>query len=621
MLERSDMAENALQALHDEDYDVPFNRQNLNHETLLFTGGRASRSLDGDWNFCVDLLDTGLRQKWFEMQPMPPEARTEPWDYDPYMGETVPVPSNWAVLKEKWYFFEGSAWYTRPLDIGTLDAGKRQFLRIGAAAYDCKIFLNGVFLGNHYGASTPFCVELTGQLREGRNWLMACVNNARTRDRVPMRNTDWFNYGGLYREVALYETPRACIRGLSVQLVPDGSYGKISVTVEADRAADLPASLGHLAKVQIPELDVTAEIPIGADGNGSVVLEVTPELWSPERPHLYDVIATLGDDCVTDRVGFRQIERRGTEILLNGAPLFLRGISVHEDDAALGKVTNDEDLRRRFAHAKELGCNFLRLAHYPHHERAAELADELGLLLWEEVPVYWAIDFANPATYRDAENQLLELIRRDRNRASVIIWSVGNENPDTDARLAFMRSLAETAKAADPTRLTSAACLVNHSRNRIEDRLAAHIDVIGLNEYYGWYEENFEDLAEIGANSRPDRPVVISETGADGVIAKQGPASGLFSENYMSEVYRKQIATLRELDYVKGMSPWILYDFRVERRQNMFQLGYNHKGLIAADKVTKKEAFHILAAYYREIASAESAAQADTRAAVEGEGL
>ncbi len=603
MLERSHLADNALQALHDEDYDVPFNTQSLCHDGLIFMGGRASESLDGDWTFCVDLLDTGLRQKWFAMLPEAPENRTEPWDYDPYMGETVPVPSNWATIKEKWYFFEGSAWYTRALDIETVDSSKRQFLRFGAASYDCKIFLNGEFLGNHYGASTPFCVELTGKLKTGRNWIMACVNNTRTRDRVPMRNTDWFNYGGLYREVAFFETPKTLIKDFFLYLVPDGTYSTLRAEVTVD---GVPAGAVTLS---IPGLGIEKEIVLDVDGKGTLDISSRPQLWSPEAPVLYDVSVSCGEDRVCDRIGFRQIERRGTDILLNGAPLFLRGISVHEDDALLGKVTNEDDLRRRFAHARELGCNYLRLAHYPHHERAAQIADELGFLLWEEIPVYWAIDFANPATYRDAENQLSELIKRDRNRASVVIWSVGNENPDTDARLTFMKGLAETCKRLDPTRLTSAACLVNHARNRIEDRLAAHIDIIGLNEYYGWYEENFDDLAAIGENSDPDRPVVISETGADGVIGEKGPKSGLFSEDYMAEVYTRQIATLRELGYIKGMSPWILYDFRVERRQNIFQNGYNHKGLIAADKKTKKKAFHILADYYREIAAAGEGAR------------
>ncbi|WP_420339215.1 glycoside hydrolase family 2 protein [Roseibium sp.] len=604
MLERSHLADNALQALHDEDYDVPFNTQSLNHEGLIFMGGRASESLDGDWTFCVDLLDTGLRQKWFSMLPEAPENRTEPWDYDPYMGETVPVPSNWAMLKEKWYFFEGSAWYTRPLDIDVIDETKRTFLRFGAAAYDCKIFLNGEFIGNHYGASTPFCVELTGKLKTGRNWIMACVNNTRTRDRVPMRNTDWFNYGGIYREVGLFQTPKSLIKDFFLYLVPDGSYEKLCAEVTIDG----PPS-GEPARLSIPGLGLELDVPLDSSGNGKIEFAANPQLWSPDTPLLYDAEVVYGGDKIRDRVGFRQIERRGTDIVLNGEPLFLRGISVHEDDAALGKVTTEADLRCRFDHARELGCNYLRLAHYPHHELAAQLADELGFLLWEEIPVYWAIDFENPATYRDAENQLSELIKRDRNRASVVIWSVGNENPDTDARLDFMKNLAETAKRLDPTRLTSAACLVNHARNRIEDRLAQHIDVIGLNEYYGWYEEDFEDLAAIDENSDPDRPVVISETGADGVIGDKGPKTGLFSEDYMAEVYTKQIATLRRLAYVKGMSPWILYDFRVERRQNIFQNGYNHKGLIAADKKTKKKAFHILAEYYHQIAAGQEDAR------------
>ncbi len=592
MLERSDIAENALQCLHDEDYDRPFNTQNLNADTLIFSGGRQGRSLDGEWYFCVDLLDTGLRQKWFAMTPARPEDRIEPWDYDPHDGETVPVPSNWQMLKEKWYFFEGSAWYTRPVTVDALDEGRRRFLRIGAAQYDCKVFVNVQFLGNHYGGSTPFCVELTEALEPGENWIMLCVNNTRTRDRVPMRNTDWFNYGGVYREVTLFETPATVIRELFLRL----EGGAVKALVVADGPAES-------ARLEIPELGVETDIPL-TEGRGEVTLEAQPALWSPDSPKLYHVTCTAGGDVVTDRVGFRTVERRGTEIFLNGKPLFLRGISVHEDDERTGKVTSEADIRRRFEHARELGCNFLRLAHYPHHERAAEIADELGLLLWEEIPVYWAIDFANPATRRDATNQLTELVRRDRNRASVIIWSIGNENPDTDSRLDFMQRLAATARAEDPTRLIAAACLINHAKLKIEDRLAGALDIIGINEYYGWYDENFDELAIIGRNSAPDRPVVISETGADGDHEK-GPERGLFSTAYQSEVYEKQIATLSDLDYIKGISPWILYDFRVERRQNVFQRGWNRKGLIAADKQTRKPAFGLLAAHYAERASKE----------------
>ncbi|TPW32130.1 glycoside hydrolase family 2 [Martelella alba] len=596
MLERSAIAENALQALHDEDYDRPFNLQNLNNETMIFMGGRDAISLDGDWNFCVDLLDTGLRQKWFAMEPADPGDRQEPWDYDPYMGETVAVPSCWQMLKEKWYFFEGSAWYTRAVDFMP-KPGKRVFLRVGAAQYDCKVFLNGRFIGNHYGGSTPFFAELTGLLNDGRNWLMLCVNNVRTTDRVPMRNTDWFNYGGVYREVSLVETPETLIRDLFVRLNPDPAVNEIEVSVEAEGV--------DLAHFEIAELGIAIDIPLDG-GKGSAAIPAAPLLWSTEQPKLYDVVLTAGHDRVTDRIGFRRIERRGRELFLNGRPMWLRGISVHEDDAVLGKVVTEDDLRRRYADAKELGCNYVRLAHYPHHERAVALADEVGLLLWTEIPVYWAIDFDNPATLRDAENQLLEMVKRDRNRASVVIWSVGNENPDTDQRLAFMRHLADTARTNDPTRLIAAACLVNHHKLKIEDRLAAHLDIIGINEYYGWYDEDFSELPKILANSQPDRPVVVSETGADADISDKGPKAGLFSETYQAEVYRSQIATLKELDFVRGMSPWILYDFRTERRQGIFQRGFNRKGLIAADKATRKEAFAILASFYHAMAEKEA---------------
>ena len=149
------------------------------------------------------------------------------------------------------------------------------------------------------------------------------------------------------------------------------------------------------------------------------------------------------------------------------------------------------------------------------YRKAARIADKVGILLWEEVPVYWAIDFKNHDTYKNAENQLTELILRDTNRASVIIWSVGNENADTDDRLEFMSSLAKKAKEIDPSRLVSAACLVDTDNLMIKDRLTDYLDIIGLNEYYGWYAPDFNDLIKLLDNSNPQKPVIVTEFGAD----------------------------------------------------------------------------------------------------------
>jgi beta-glucuronidase len=317
-------------------------------------------------------------------------------------------------------------------------------------------------------------------------------------------------------------------------------------------------------------------------------------LWAPGRPRLYDVEIACGSDRVRERVGFRRIAVRGAEILLNGAPIRLKGACVHEDDVVRGRCTDAADVARRFADLEALGGNFLRLAHYPHDPMVARMADEAGVLLWAEIPVYWAIDFGNADTYADAENQLLELVARDCNRASVILWGVGNENADTDARYRFMAALADAARRADPTRLVSAACLVNRELFRIEDRLAEKLDVIGLNEYFGWYEPDPNDLARLLANSGAGKPLLISETGADAVAGLHGPETQLFGEERQAAFFRSQLDILRLFPRVQGMAAWLLYDFRSERRQTRFQRGWNRKGLIAEDKTTRKAAFAAL---------------------------
>ncbi|KJY81922.1 glycosyl hydrolase family 2 [Vibrio galatheae] len=599
MLEKSDIAENAVECLHNEQYDAPYNLQNLNHEGMVFMGGRKTESLAGKWRFTLDLHDTGLRQKWFQIEPFDHETCTNPYDYDPHTGEEVTVPSCWQMEREKWFYFEGSAWYTRELDYQDVSSDENVFLRIGAANYDCKIFLNYQFVGNHYGGSTPFFADFTGKLNTGKNVIMICVNNARDKERIPMRNNDWFNYGGIHREIELVRTPKDYIKDLFIYLEPNGRFDTIHAELEV---------IGDVAEVnlEIAELGINQSLPV-AGGKASVDINVSPELWSPENPKLYDVRASLAaGDIVTDRVGFREVRVDGTTILLNGKSVYLRGINCHEDDEKLGRITNEYDIRRRFEHAKELNCNYMRLAHYPHHELAAQIADEVGIMLWEEIPVYWSIAFHSEQTRRDGKNQMLELIKRGRNRASTIIWSVGNENADTDERLHFMTDLVEATRNTDPTRLVSAACLVNHAKMKIEDRLADHLDIIGLNEYYGWYEEDFNDLLVLGENSAPTKPVVISETGAEGMLGSNAPKTGAFSEEYMANVYRQQTEFLPNLDYIKGFTPWILYDFRAERRQNPYQHGYNCKGLIGSDKQTRKKAFYVLRDFYAKLSQQES---------------
>ncbi|EPV5193436.1 sugar-binding domain-containing protein, partial [Escherichia coli] len=281
MLEKSDIAENAVECLHNEQYDIPYNTQNFNHTNLLFTGGRDGESLSGEWRFTLDLHDTGLRQKWYLLEKRDPETRRDPYDYDPFAGDFVPVPGCWQMMNEKWFYFEGSAWYTREIDYIERDADERVFLRIGAANYDCKVFLNHQFIGNHYGGSTPFCAELTSVIQPGNNVLMICVNNTRTTDRLPLRNNDWFNYGGIYREIELYRTPPSYIRDLFVYLVPDGKYNRIAVKIAVEGEA-------KEVNLTISELGIDVMLPV-INGVANAELPATPQIWSPDRPKLYQV--------------------------------------------------------------------------------------------------------------------------------------------------------------------------------------------------------------------------------------------------------------------------------------------------------------------------------------------
>ncbi len=591
--------------LHDEAYACPFAARRVGVRDMIAMAGRRSLSLDGEWRFVLDLHDEGLRQHWYADPVEPIEKWVVPRDYDDGAWQTITVPSCWNMARPDWTFFEGSGWYTREFHHASSNPGERLFLRVGAANYEARIFLNGQFAGSHRGGSTPFFIELTAFVREGANRIQIQVENRRQRDRVPMNHTDWFNYGGVYREVSLVRVPSVFIRDFGAALVPGSGSRKLCFDIA------LSDPVNGLANVEIDGLGGPFMVPVEG-GRGMAEIEAMPESWSPERPRLYPVRVRFGEDVLSDRIGFREISVVGDRILLNGVDIFLRGICVHEDDAICGKSTSEEDIRRRFRHIRELNANFVRLSHYPHHERVAEIADEEGILLWSEIPVYWAIDFGNPDTLADADNQLQELIRRDRNRASIIVWGIGNENHDTDARLAFMSALARTARTMDGTRLVSAACLINRESFRIEDRLAETLDLIGINEYFGWYEPSFEGLRRLLANSAPGKPVIITETGADALAGRHGPANELFTEECQANVLDQQLLTLAGVPYIRGVAPWILYDFRTERRQTAFQRGYNRKGLIAADKATRKLAFAVVARRYRAWSIRAFSSEADT---------
>jgi len=328
-------------------------------------------------------------------------------------------------------------------------------------------------------------------------------------------------------------------------------------------------------------------------------------LWSPENPKLYDVMIEAETDQVRDQIGFRSIETKGTDILLNGRPIFLRGVCIHEEAPVRGgRAYSQEDARKVLGWAKELGANFVRLAHYPHNEFMIREADRMGIMVWSEIPVYWTILWENPATLDNARNQLTEMITRDKNRAAVVIWSVANETPLNDARLSFLRKLVEHARSLDPTRLMSAAMERHYADPRtqlIDDPLGEYLDVLGCNEYVGWYDGLPEKADGLEWKSKYQKPLVMSEFGGDALYGHHGGASERWTEEYQENLYHHQLGMLKRIPFLRGTAPWILTDFRSPRRPlPKIQDYWNRKGLISSSG-EKKKAFYVMQQYYREL--------------------
>jgi beta-glucuronidase len=567
---------------------------------------RHAVSLDGQWQAIVDPYDVGALD--YRAQPLKnnnaffknykPQSESELVEYDFDTSGRLHVPGDWNTQRESLLFYEGSVWYKRSFDYAK-SPKSRLFLHFGACNYFAAVYLNGEELGEHEGGFTPFDFEITDRVRAHDNFLVLRVNNARGKDQVPTVNTDWWNYGGITRPVTLVELPETFVQDYFVQL-EKGSARQIKGWLQLNGH-----QLQQKVRIHLAEAGLSKTVQTDSKGHGEFSFSADLTLWSPENPKLYSVEIASETDQVTDHIGFRSIEARGTEILLNGKTVFLRGISIHEEAPTRpGRAWSEDDARTLLSWAKELGCNFVRLAHYPHNEAMLRMADQVGLMVWGEVPVYWTIQWENPGTLRNAENQLNAMIMRDHNRAALIIYCVANETPISDARNRFLRQLIEDAHSADPTRLVSAALQANEvvEQDRItihiNDPIARDLDVLGNNEYIGWYVRRPEDADSIYWASEYDKPLIMSEFGGDALFGHHGDPLIRWTEEYQENLYEHQIIMLKRIPFLRGMTPWILKDFRSPRRTlPRFEDYINRKGLVS-ERGERKKAFFVLQQFY-----------------------
>lgn len=566
---------------------------------------RSGTDLSGQWHYIVDRSRLGIRKRGMQRNfPQDRPATNHPlleydWDTSPLMT----VPGDWNSQVTELAMYEGMVWFRRKIEAAP-QPGKRYVLHFEAANYDTRVYLNGELLGRHRGGFTPFDFEVTGKLKPGSNSLVVSVDAAHGLDTIPAEDFDWQNYGGITRPVRLMELPETFIRDYRIGL---DSAGSIAFAAELDG----PASAGAEVRFSLPELGRSWTATADAQGrvSGTLPLPRTARLWSPERPQLYSLALAAGADIVSDRIGFRTIERRGNKLFLNGKPLTLLGISIHEE--AIGdkptRVLDEAAARALLTEAKALGSNFVRLAHYPHTETMVRLADEMGLLVWTEIPVYWDIAFDSEATYAEASAMLRAMIARDMNRPSVVIWSVANETPINDSRNRFLQRLIAEARTADPSRLISAAMdkmpeaggLDDGNLILVNDPLAEYLDVLAINRYDGWYGPlTPPEVAGVRWETRFDKPIILSEFGADALHGYRADATVRWSEDYQAEIYRQYVAMTARIPNYAGMSPWILKDFRSPRRfHGRFQDYWNRKGLIDPEG-KRKLAWEVLREYY-----------------------
>ena len=587
---------------------MSFNFNSFSQKQIQNVQDRITLSLNGDWQFIIDPYKMGYldyRQKPFDesasgkggfydniTNPGKTKRAEYNFDYEP----SLTVPGDWNSQYEKLEFYEGVLWYRRNFTV-SLKEDKRYFIHFGAVNYESHIYLNGKKLGVNKGGFTPFQFEVGDKLVDGDNFLVVMVDNTRKKDEVPTINTDWWNYGGITRDVNLVETPESFINDYKVQLAKNDAT-KIKGYIEMDGSAGEESVV-----VQIPELKINQSYTADASGKVSFEIPVKKiQLWNPEFPKLYEVKISSSQDAVTDKIGFRTIATEGKNILLNGESIFMKGIAMHDENPLLGgRLRSDGDMRMMLRWAKELGCNYVRLAHYTHNETMLRLADEMGLLVWSEVPVYWTISWENEETYKNAENQLSVSIQRDKNRASIIIWSVGNETPVTEARNVFMGKLVDKTRSLDDTRLVAAALEVEREGYTItvDDTLGEKLDLASFNQYGGWYWSEPKELPKYAFDIKFNKPVVITEFGGGALAGFHADDDTMWSEEYQELIYINQLKMMDKIDGLRGITPWILVDFKSPRRQNpVYQQFWNRKGLISNTGV-KKKAYFILKEYYR----------------------
>jgi beta-galactosidase/beta-glucuronidase len=569
----------------------------------------------GLWQFQLDPKEEGEAQGWFKALPAP---------------RPIAVPCSWNDLFDDAHNYLGLAWYWHEVYVPSGWRDQRVFLRVGSANYAAKVWVNGTVVAQHLGGHLPFVADISAQLVWDRpNVIAISVENKQLPERVPPgpgpagggvagvlggyppTTYDFFPYAGLHRQVWLYSVPAAAhIDDVTVVTAIDGSDGIVNVQV---LTGDSYTSTGAV------RLNGTETALQFRDGAAAATLRIpAARFWSPQEPHLYPLTITLTDgkrvtDSYAMEVGVRTVAVRGNQLLLNGQPIKLTGFGKHEDFPLSGRALNMPMWIRDYELLKWVGANSYRASHYPYAEEAMQLADRLGLLVINEIPAV-GLNFEDPdelITQRLAQcqQQLRELIARDKNHPSTIMWNVANEPMGgvpmggqsvpaaVEAGMRFFRQMYAEARRLDPTRPVTLVGVQQGVRE-----WHGIFDVVCVNAYYGWYTQAGQ--LELGRQALAreldelhrafGKPIMITEFGADTLPGAHNTPPEMWTEEYQLEFLRGFLEVAAERPFMAGMHVWNLADFKTGQG-TMRAAAMNFKGVFTRDRRPKMAA-HFLRA-------------------------
>ena len=570
-------------------------------ELLVNVYGRQYTLLNGKWNAIIDPYQQGRKTAIYRNRALKDKADFKEYAFEG--GLRLNVPSDWNSQIPELKYYEGTMWYARKFEINK-KSDENLFLYFGAVNYRCRVYLNGTLIGSHEGGFTPFQFNVTNVVKEGGNFLAVEVDNTRTADAIPALSFDWWNYGGITRDVMLVHTPKNYIRDYFIQL---DKYDSDRVHAEVQLSAQ---NAGQLVKIEIPELKIANKVFTDGTGLAKATFRVRNlERWSPQAPKLYQVIVSSEVDEVKENIGFRNLYVKNTQIYLNDSPVFMKSIGLHEEiSQRQGRAYSEQDAIALLSEAKGLGVNMIRLAHYPQNEYIVRLAEQMGLMLWEEIPVWQGIDFKDSSTRLKAQRMYTEMLLRDRNRCALTFWGVANETATSESSNAFLKSIVELCHNMDNTRLITAAFdlpKLNSETNafEMEDDFIENLDVVSINKYMGWYHRWPMSPSEIRWNVALDKPLIFSEFGGEALYGQSGDSTvtSSWSEEYQEKLYKDNLEMFKYIPNLAGISPWILFDFRSPYRFHPTnQEGWNRKGLIS-DQGYRKKAWYVMKEYYESI--------------------